>query len=363
MSELEIERLREAIASVDKEIVALVAKRLDLAEQIGLEKRLAGLSVRQTDVEELVLVRLERESAIRGISDDFAAKLSEGLIAESVRRQEAVRLPKPLHRRVLVIGGAGQMGSWLGRFLRSRGYEVVVHDIAGPLEGFPSESDLARGVREADVIAVSVPMTVTADVLERIAELRPKALIFDICSLKAPIEAILRSMGRSGLKITSVHPMFGPALWPLASGSITFSDCGNAVAVVEAKDLFRPSGAKLIDMSLDHHDEFMAYLLGTSHLTLLSFARAVANSPFDLAGLKRPAGTTFSRLSIAAQGLLEDPPALLRDIQALNPLTPAVHARLRQALDDWRRATTAPDDREFLALIEHARTYFGGGST
>jgi chorismate mutase / prephenate dehydrogenase len=343
--------------------VALVAKRLDLAEQIGLEKRLAGLPVRQADVEERVQVRLERESAIRGISGDFAAKLSEGLIAESVRRQEAVRIPAPLHRRVLVVGGAGRMGSWLSRFLRSRGYEVVVHDISGPLEGFPSEEDLARGVREADVIAVAVPMTVCAQLLRRIAELRPKALVFDICSLKAPIKSVLRVMGKSGLKITSIHPMFGPTLWPLASGSITFSDCGNALAVVEAKDLFRPSGAKLIDVSLDRHDEFMAYLLGTSHLALLTFARAVATSPLDLASLKRPAGTTFSRLAIAAQGLLDDPPALLRDIQALNPLTPTVDARLRQALDDWRRATDRPDDREFLALIDHARAYFRGGST
>src|SRR5712664_1644074 len=99
----------------------------------------------------------------------------------------------------------------------------------------------------------------------------------------------------------------------------------------------------------------MAFLLNLSHLCLLTFARCVAQSPFDLAG------TTFSRLSFAAAGLLADPPALIRDIQALNPHTPAVHRRVRQVLDEWKRATEGPDGSEFDRLVEEARAYFSGG--
>ncbi len=51
MSEREIARLRDEVASVDKEIVGLVARRLHLAEQIGMEKKLAGLPVRDVEVE------------------------------------------------------------------------------------------------------------------------------------------------------------------------------------------------------------------------------------------------------------------------------------------------------------------------
>lgn len=360
MSEAEIGRLREEVAAVDKDIVDLVAKRLHLAEQIGLEKLIAGMPMRQADVEEQVAVRLLRECGTRGISDAFASTLGQALIEESVRHQERLRAPKRLHRRVLVVGGAGHMGAWLCRYLRSRGYEVVVNDLAGPLEGFPFEADLEAGAASADVIAVATPMSVTPDVLKRIAALHPKGLVFDLCSLKAPVEAQLRAMAADGLKVASVHTMFGPALWPLASGNILFSDAGNGVAVVEAKEIFRPSGATLLDVSLDHHDEFMAYLLGLSHLCLLTFARVVSDSPFDLAGLKRPAGTTFSRLSVAARGLLEDPPALLRDIQALNPHAPEVHRRIRDALDDWKRTSLDGDAKEFLSLIEKARAYFGG---
>ena len=354
--------MREEIADVDREIVGLVARRLHLAAQVGVEKNLLQKPVRDEEAEDLVHTRFLSECAARDIRATFAEGLAGLLIDESVRRQDAVRAPASRHQRILVVGGAGQMGRWLCRYFRSRGFEVVVNDPAGPVEGFPFEPDLRRAVHEADVVAVSVPMSVSADVLRAIAEMKPKALVFDIASLKAPVEEPLRSMGRAGLRVASVHPMFGPNLWPLSSGNITFSDCGNAVAVLEAKELFRPSGASFVDVSLDHHDEFMSFLLGLSHLCLLTFARCVAHSPFDLAGLKRPAGTTFSRLSIAAAGLLADPPALLRDIQALNPHTSAIHRRIRDVLEDWRKATSAPDGSEFFRLIAEARAYFEGGT-
>jgi chorismate mutase/prephenate dehydrogenase len=361
MSDAEIARLREEIADVDKQILNLVAKRLHLAEQLGVEKKLVGRPIRETAQEDLVLTRLLTEGATQGISVPFIERLGRLLIDESSRRQDMVHLPPPSGQKVLVVGGAGRMGRWLCRYFRSRGYEVAVHDPAGPLEDFPSEADLAKGVLAADVVAVSVPMSSCAEVLRQIADLKPKALIFDIASLKAPIEHDLREMGREGLRVASVHPTFGPSLWPLSSGNILFSDCGNGLAVVEAKELFRATGATFVDVSLDHHDEFMAFLLGLTHLCLLTFARGVAQSPFDLAGLKRSAGTTFSRVSASAAVLLADSPALLRDIQALNPHTPYIHRLLRKVLDDWQAATTASDGSQFFELVEQARAYFQTG--
>src|SRR5205823_6023160 len=223
VSDAEIARLREEIADVDREIVAHVAKRLHLAEQLGVEKKLEGRPVVAEDTEDRVFTRLLTEGATRGISLSFAEGLARLLIDESVHVQDLVRLPKSAKQKILVVGGAGQMGRWLCRYFRSRGYDVVVNDIAGPLEDFPFEPDLAKGVLAANVVAVAVPMSVCADILNRIAAIKPRALIFDVASLKAPIERELRAMGHAGLRVASVHPVFGPRLWPLSSGNITFS--------------------------------------------------------------------------------------------------------------------------------------------
>lgn len=360
MSTREIARLRDDIAAVDGEIVTLVAKRMHLAEQVGMEKKFSGLPLRAADVEEQVRTRLLRECGVRGISESFAASLAQSLIDESIRHEEALRAPVGKSQHILVVGGAGRMGQWLARYFRSLGHEVEIHDPAGPVEDFAYERDLARAVMRADVVAVSVPISSAAAVLGEIASLHPAALVFDICSIKASVGRTLREMGASGLRVASVHPMFGPSFWPLSSGAILVSECGNATAALEAKDLFRASGASLLDVSLDQHDELMAFLLGLSHLSLLTFARAVADGPFDPVGLRRSAGTTFSRLSDAASGLLADPPELLRDIQALNPHTPSVHRLLRRALDDWERAAEDSDGKEFVRMVQHARACLGG---
>ncbi len=338
----------------------LVAKRLDLAAQVGLEKKLRGRPLRDAGVEELVQSRLLAESAARGISPSFTEGVARLLIQESLRRQEEVRPPSPVRQRILVVGGAGQMGHWLCRYFRSRGYDVMVNDVVGAVGDFRFESDLGKGVRRADVAVVSVPISVAADVLRTIAAMNPKGLVFDVCSLKDPVGKQLREMGRAGLRVASIHPMFGPNFWPLSSGKITFSDCGNRQALSEAKELFRATGASFVDVTLDDHDELMAVLLGLSHLCLLTFARCVARGSPDLAGLERPEGTTFTRLSGATADLLADSPALLRDIQALNPHMPRIYRRVRETLNEWEGASTAPDGDAFFRLVEEARSCFGG---
>ena len=359
MSEQEMARFRDEIAAVDEEIVALVARRLHLADEIGLEKKFSGRAVRDADVEEQVRSRILEACRGRGIRETFASSLSQTLIQESIARQTDVRLPPPRPQRVAVVGGAGRMGRWLARYFRSRGHEVLVNDPAGAVEGFPSEPDLAQAVARADIVAVCVPMSAAASVLGTLADLRPQGLVFDLCSLKSPVAANLRAMAAAGLRVVSFHPLFGPSLWPTSSGMVLFSDCGSAAAVREAKDLFRDSGAALVDVPLDRHDRLMATVLGLSHLTLLAFARA-ADDPLAPPGLRHAAGTTFARLAAAAGGLLSDSPEMLRDIQALNPHTPEVHRRLRDALDAWRRAAEDSDGKDFVTMVEQARSFLGG---
>lgn len=352
MSETEIARLREEIAAVDREIVGLVARRFYLAEQIGLEKRLSGQRVRAADVEAQVAARMETEGQRRGVAPGFSRSLSHLLIEESVRRQETLALPEGERGTALVIGGSGRMGRWLCRYLQAQGYRVTVHDVAGP------QVDLPGAAATADVVAVAVPMDAAASVLESVGMAKPRGLVFDVASLKTPVARVLESLAQEGRSVASVHPLFGPHFGPLSHATILLSGCGSPAGLEQARALFRGSGAHLLDVPLEDHDEIMATMLGLSHLTLLAFARAAARAPIDV-GLVPTEGTTFARLAAAARGLLEDSPALLREIQALNPHTPEVRRRLVQAVEDWTRAAADSDGKAFVTLLEESRTLGG----
>src|SRR5436189_6210928 len=93
VSGAEIGGVRGEVAGVDREIVAHVAKRLHLAEQLGVEKKLEGRPVVAEDTEDRVFTRLLTEGATRGISLSFAEGLARLLIDESVHVQYLVRLP------------------------------------------------------------------------------------------------------------------------------------------------------------------------------------------------------------------------------------------------------------------------------
>ncbi len=354
MSEAEIGLLRDEIAGVDREIVALVARRFYLAEQIGLEKRLGGQPIRVTEVEAQVASRIESEATRRGIEPAFVDSLSHLLIEESVRRQESTVLPEPQRGTALVIGGTGRMGRWMCRYLSSQGYKVIVHDVAGP------RIDMPGTAATADVVAVAVPMDAAASVLDAVAAAEPAGLVFDVTSLKTPVARALQSLARAGTTVASVHPLFGPHFGPLTQGTILVSDCGSPAGVERVRELFRGSGAHLVDVPLDDHDEIMATVLGLSHLTLLAFARATARAPVD-PDLIPTEGTTFARLIAVARGLLNDSSALLREIQSFNPHAPEVRRRLLQAIDDWTRAAADSNGKVFDTLLQEAR-HIGGAA-
>ena len=51
----DLDALRKGIASIDEEIIALVAKRMEVARSIGMAKREMGKAIRDIPVEERVV--------------------------------------------------------------------------------------------------------------------------------------------------------------------------------------------------------------------------------------------------------------------------------------------------------------------
>lgn len=83
-----LEKLRGGIREVDYQILKLVKKRLQLAEEIGVVKKNAGLLIVDPNVEKDVIERALTWSREIGLNQDFTKKLVRLLINEAVRVQE-----------------------------------------------------------------------------------------------------------------------------------------------------------------------------------------------------------------------------------------------------------------------------------
>ena len=351
--------LRAQIAAVDDELLALVARRLELARRVGDAKRAAGLPVRNFGTEAEVLARFRARAEAAGLDEPLVERLAHYLIGASVRLQEeghGAALERPL--AILIVGGAGKMGRWLAGYFLGQGHRVTTLDPAGAVPGCARADDLGAALPAADVVLVATPLSLGADVLREILAARPRALIADVLSLKSHVIEDLKGGAARGLRVASLHPLFGPDVRTLGGRVLAVLDCGNAAAADEAAALFADSALAITRLPIEAHDVYMQYVLGLSHLVAILFFTTLARSgrPFD--ELSRTASTTFLKQARTAAEVARESPALYYEIQRLNRHSKRLFALVKESLGEIERAALAERADAFTRLMDAGRSYF-----
>ena len=287
----------------------------------------------------------------------LASLICRELIEDSVKIQESPPAQQLKGKRALVVGGSGRMGEWMCRFLSDRGAEVAVWDKRGRLDGFENLKSAAKRAADSDIVAIASPLGACPADLATVLKSSPRGLVFDLCSVKYHISETLSAAARKGLKVTSVHPMFGPAAASPRGRNVLVCRCGCKDADDEAAKLFSSSGASVSIVGLDMHDEMMAYVLGLSHLCTLLFGATLQRSGKPAKYYSEAEGPTFKRLAAMAKELSRESKRVYHDIQALNPNTRHVIASMEDVLREIKKAALDTDHARFSALMELNREY------
>ena len=354
----ELLELRQRLDEIDTGIVDLIAERQAVVTTIAEHKLKTGLPLRHYEREREVIERGMARAKSRGLDGSVARDILQTLIHHSLSNQETHKLVRSDHgqgQRALVIGGLGRMGVWMSRYLDMVGYSVDVADRATGSTPFSRVEDWQAVVNDYDLIVVAVPLRPSNDILLRLAELKPECLVFDIGSLKSPMREGLDAMRQSGCRVCSVHPMFGPDEPGLSGRHILFVDVGNKEAIAEARALFAHTAADCVELSLEEHDEVMAWVLGLSHLVNIAFAGALAESGEAVPLLKQISSSTFNaQLNVATQVVSENP-HLYYEIQKGNENTVEVSEHFRKVLDELVAAVAENDEVVFTRYMGAAK--------
>jgi chorismate mutase / prephenate dehydrogenase len=359
-SSMDLEELRDQLSAIDRQILELVAARQQLSGTIGALKQASGRPTRDFAREKLVLDRARTQAGRLGLPPALAETLLTLLIRSSLANQEQARVRaegQGSGKPALVIGGSGKMGRWFTEFLQSQGFNVTVADPAGGLPGIRWFADWQATADEFAITVVAAPIGLTGEILRGLEERRRRGLIFDIGSLKSPFADDLKALCRSGLRATSVHPMFGPDTELLSGRHVLFLDAGCPEATSEAAQLFASTMAAQIRMDIGDHDRLMAYVLGLSHALNIAFFTALAESGETVPRLADISSTTFDDQLRIAGRVAEENPNLYYSIQAENPHGPAVLAELRKAVGRIEDVVQQADEAAFVRLMEKGRQY------
>lgn len=360
-----LDELRRDLDKLDGELLELIARRQAIARQVAEAKRSTGHPTRDYEREREVILGVRRRGEQMGVPGDLAEQVLRLLIRSSLTTQERARVASHGSgggRRVLVIGGAGKMGGWFVQFLVSQGFDVLVADPAGAPDGVPCVADWRKVANLDDFafIVVATPLGASGGILNELALRKPSGVVFDLGSLKSPLRGGLNALKAAGVKVTSLHPMFGPATELLSGRHVIFIDLGNAEALAAARALFAPTMAEQAVMGLDEHDRLIAYVLGLSHALNIAFFTALAESGEAAPRLAQLSSTTFDAQLDVAGAVAEESPELYYEIQALNDYGAESLQALASAVDRLRTAVLTRDFTTFQALMQQGLEYLQG---
>ena len=356
---MNLDELRSSLSDVDRQIIKLIAERLRIVGEIGRSKRATGSGTRDFAREKVVIDSGRSEAEQLGVDPDLAESILATLIRSSLASQERERViaeGQGNGRRVLVIGGAGKMGGWFANFFSTQGFQTTIAD-PGVEDGEQCFRNWTDAGVDYDVIVVAAPLAVSGRILAQLAVLEPQGLIFDIGSLKSPLVDGLRELERTGCRVTSLHPMYGPTTRLLSGRHMIFCNVGPTEATDAAKELFSATMVEQIDMSLDEHDRLIAYVLGLSHALNIAFFTALAESGEAAPRLAKMSSTTFDSQLLVSHAVAHDNPHMYFEIQNLNRFGLQPLDALAEAAERIRELVISGDEQGFVELMLRGRDY------
>lgn len=355
----QIDEERHKISAIDRQILQLISERLTVAQRIGQLKKKENLPIRDYSIEQKVLKRNIETAKQLDISTEMTKKLVDLLINEAVLIQEKhenfVSEVKS-GKKVLIIGGLGKMGSWLAEFFRSSGYEV---DILDSSDSHPklTDNDLPKIINNYQFIAISTPLKSLISILHDIVNLKPQGTIFEIGSLKSHILSEIKCGIDQGLKITSLHPMFGPNIRTLNGRNVILASSGSKEADASVKQLFDQTACNMVEIPIEDHDKYMSISLGLSHAINLLFGMVVTKTKLGQK-IDNFASTTFLKQLRTTKEVFSENPELYYSIQKLNYYKDSLYLDLVKSVADLKSLIDSDNPKDFTTFMQKSMDFF-----
>jgi prephenate dehydrogenase len=362
----ELEGLRTEISELDRRLLELVNRRLELVASVRDYKDAAGERWIDPEREAELLQALVAANAgplsERGVKSIFSAILDvlKQEVATERRASEppAASSERPRAVERLAVVGTGLLGTSVALAARRagtrcRGFDsdpAVLERAAGRGALEPASS-LAEAVADAQLVVVAVPVgTAPAVVQEVLDAAGPDVAVTDVASTKRPLASVVDPRfvpghpvagGATGGPARAAADLFDAATWFLTP---TGSSAAKSIELVER--FVASLGARTVPTNAEAHDRLLALTSHLPHalanLLMLRVAEAAAedDSPLAYAGaslreMTRLAGANAAVWSDIFLGNADEIAAALAGLRAsLDELEQALRSGDREQIEE-----------------------------
>ncbi len=348
----ELNALRDQIDLVDKQLVDLLAQRLKLVADVGEVKSRHGLPVYAPDREAAMLASRRAEASAVGISPDMIEDVLRRVMRESYSSENdsGFKCINPELRKIVVIGGAGQLGRLFVQMFRLSGYQVDILE----------KDDWNRAdtiLENAGMVMVAVPIDSACHIIDRLTALPEDCLLVDITSIKQkPLEHMLAV--HKG-PVLGLHPMFGPDISSFAKQVIVCCDGRGSDSYQWLLSQMQIWGSRLHLVAAHEHDEAMSFIQALRHFTSYVYGYHLCEEHADIKSLLALSSPIY-RLELAMVGrLFAQDSALYADIILSSEKNLELIRRYHQRMGESIKRLEQGDKSAFMSHFKEVSEYFG----
>jgi chorismate mutase/prephenate dehydrogenase len=272
----DLDNLRDEIDDLDRQVVSLLARRLEMVDKIVELKKSRNLPVYHPAREEYMISNRRNQSREVGLDPDFIEEIFRAIIRQSRIKQTRDFARKGIRpgAKVLIVGGGGEMGDYFRRYFSGAGYDV---EILGRRD-WDRVDELCRDLQLA---ILSVPIDKTSEVARKLGPYLPSdCVLTDLTSIKAaPLQAMLEAHNGP---VVGLHPLFGPTPSTMDKQIVVVTQGRDPDACQWVIDQFSAWGTVLVHASPEEHDEIMGLVQTLRHFATFAFGQFLARRRADI---------------------------------------------------------------------------------
>jgi chorismate mutase/prephenate dehydrogenase len=287
-------------------LVALLARRNSITEQIGAIKQQTGAPLHAPDREATLLAARRQEAINQGVNPELVEDILRRMMREAYQNQQAkLACSAPQLSPIVIVGGQGAMGQLFAQqFIRS-GYEVRILDKE-------QQSNAQEILAGAKLVMISVPINALETVVTALPKLDDDCLLVDITSVKQAPLKVLKAV-HSG-PVVGLHPMFGPDISHWVKQTVVVCEGRNHEIAQGLLSQLQVWGCQLVELDAQKHDEAMQIIQVMRHLTTFVYGQFLAKQGHTLEELRSCSSPIYQLELMMVGRLFAQSPELYSDI-------------------------------------------------
>ncbi len=349
---LNLDDVRQQIDAVDRELIEVVRKRLNLVQQVGVIKSKIGTPVYVPEREKQLLTKRRAEAEALNVSPDLIEDILRRLMRESYTAEHGVgfKCLNPSLKKIVIIGGRGGMGRIFTKFFQLSGYHV---EVMGSKDWDKQETIF----KDAGLVIVSVPIDRTESIIKKLDFLSEDCILADFTSTKSkPLAQMLET--HKG-PVVGLHPMFGPDISTLVKQLIIWCEGRFDEKCQWLYEQMQLWGASLLRIEASKHDEAMSYIQALRHFTTFSYGVFLSNENPDLKNIMDLSSPIYHMELMMVGRLFAQDPQLYADIILSNSHNLEIIEKYRDSITEAIKLIKNKERDVFIEEFKNAKSYFG----